>query len=482
MKINIIQKLSKRTGTLILPFFKEKVDYDHIALLSGIRARPDFTGEAEERIILYHPEKKIKIFLLGLGENKPTNPSSKYFRKLAFKDHAKWKDSFVSLDLSHLPKDLVFQSIQGIVLAGYSIGVFKTSKETKNHFSTDKFQMDIIHQSKSAKQLANEAIHTASTQIEMMKLINSPANQKTPEYIADYVTRSGKAHGYNVKISKVAALKTQGLHALLAVGQGSANPPVLIQMEYKPKKSSKKPVLGLVGKGITFDTGGLSIKSSQNLHYMKSDMGGAAAVIGAIELAAKLKLNLHIVGIIPSAENSVDAKSIRPGDVINSHSGKTIEIIDTDAEGRLILADGLSFIQKKYQPETIIDLATLTGSCVMTFGYSAGGLFSNNETLAKQLMEIGQEVNERLWQLPLWEDYDEDIASDIADVRNYSGKPLAGAITAAKFLEYFVKDHPNWAHMDIAGVAFGNSDFTKMKSASGYGVRLLVEYMKTLIN
>jgi leucyl aminopeptidase len=481
MTINIILNLTKASGTLILPFYKDKVDYDYIALVSGNNHRPDFSGDADEKLVLYHPEKDLKVFLVGLGQKKPNNPSAKYFRQLAFKNHAKWKGNSLTLDLSHLPEELVFEAVQGITLAGYTMGVFKTSKEAGDNFSTKKLRLDIIHKSKSAKELATEAMQTASTQIEMMKLVNSPANQKTPEYLADYAVQSGKTHGFQVKVLKAAALKKENLYAVLAVGQGSANPPVFIEMEYKPKKSSKRPALGLVGKGITFDTGGLSIKSSQNLHYMKSDMGGAAAVIGAIELAAKLKLNIHIVGIVPSAENSVDAHSFRPGDVINSHSGKTIEIIDTDAEGRLILADGLSYIQKKYKPETIIDLATLTGSCVMTFGYATGALFSNNDNLAKQLMKVGQKTNEKLWQLPLWEEYDDDISSDIADVRNYSGKPLAGAITAAKFLEFFVKDHPNWAHMDIASVAFGDSEFTKMKSATGYGIRLLVEYMKTLI-
>jgi leucyl aminopeptidase len=239
--------------------------------------------------------------------------------------------------------------------------------------------------------------------------------------------------------------------------------------------------LGLVGKGVTFDTGGLSIKKATNMHYMKSDMGGAAAVLGAMELVARLKLRMNIDAVIPVAENSVDAKSIRPGDVIGSYAGKSIEVIDTDAEGRLILADGLSYIQQQSDPEMLVDLATLTGSCVATLGYHAAGLFSNNDPLADQLTIAGELSGARVWRLPIWESYADELQSDVADIKNLSGQPVAGAITAAKFLEAFVREKQQWAHLDIAGVAFGSTDHAKMKSATGYGVRLLLEFIKSLI-
>ena len=214
------------------------------------------------------------------------------------------------------------------------------------------------------------------------------------------------------------------------------------------------------------------------MHYMKSDMGGAAAVLGTMEACAKLQLPVHLVGIVPSTDNCVDAKSVKPGDVINSYSGKTIEIIDTDAEGRLILADGLAYLNKNYQPEVMIDLATLTGSSVRALGYQAGALFSNNQKLSDQLFQTGMSTGERLWPLPLWEEYRSDMDSDVADIANFSGKPIAGAITAAKFLEFFTKQHPAWAHLDIAGVAFGNSGLSKHKSATGYGIRLLISFLE----
>ena len=186
-------------------------------------------------------------------------------------------------------------------------------------------------------------------------------------------------------------------------------------------------------------------------------------------------------GVVPATDNSVDAKSIKPGDVINSYDGKTIEVIDTDAEGRLILADGLAYLVKNFKPHVLIDLATLTGSCIRTLGTYAGGLFSNNENLANELIKASTNSGERLWQFPLWEDYKKEIKSDVADVKNYSGNPSAGAITAAKFLEAFIQNHKEWAHMDIAGVAVSDSEFSSQKSATAFGIRLLLQYLDQLI-
>ncbi|MFN3380336.1 MAG: leucyl aminopeptidase family protein, partial [Runella zeae] len=288
---------------------------------------------------------------------------------------------------------------------------------------------------------------------------------------------SGTKYGYLVKVYDEIECAEMGLQALLGVSAGSKNPPRFIVLEYKHPEATQK--IGLVGKGVTFDTGGVSLKQSTNMHYMKSDMGGAAAVLGTIELAAKLQLPVHVIGVIPSTENSIDGLALKPGDVIGSFSGKTIEVIDTDAEGRLILADGLSYIIKNFQPDVLIDLATLTGSCVATLGYHAAGMFTNNEKLAASLYHSGQQTGEKLWRLPLWDDYKDELKSDVADVKNFHGKPFAGAIVAAKFLEVFVDKHPSWAHLDIAGTAFGDSEFGTMKSSTAYGVRLLIEWLRT---
>lgn len=210
-------------------------------------------------------------------------------------------------------------------------------------------------------------------------------------------------------------------------------------------------------------------------------MAGAAAVLGTVELAARLKLPIRVIGVVPATENSVDGNALKPGDVINSYAGKTIEVIDTDAEGRLILADGLSYAVREFKPDIIIDLATLTGSIIQTLGYHAAGLFTANDQLAEQLLKAGEIVSERLWRLPMWDDYKDEIDSEIADVKNFHGKPMAGAIVAAKFLEVFTEKHPAWAHLDIAGTAFHESEFAPGKMGTGYGVRLLRRFLENLV-
>ena len=314
----------------------------------------------------------------------------------------------------------------------------------------------------------------------MLDLMNAPANYKTPQTLADWTVASGRQFGYAVTVLEKAELEKQKLGALLSVSAGSEAPPVLIIAEYKPADATNALTVGLVGKGVTFDTGGLSIKPSTSMHLMKSDMGGAAAVLGALEVAAKLNLPIHVIGIVPATENSVDSRSTKPGDVITSYTGKTIEIIDTDAEGRVILADGLGYMIRHYQPDILIDLATLTGSVIAALGLHAGGMFTQNDELARQLTQAADQTGERLWRMPLWDEYKEDVKSDVADVKNFSGKPLAGSISAAKFLEVFTDEHPAWAHLDIAGMAFADSEFGTQKNATGFGIRLLIAYLQTL--
>ncbi|MGB5323418.1 leucyl aminopeptidase family protein, partial [Lutimonas sp.] len=358
-------------------------------------------------------------------------------------------------------------------MATYEIGQFKSEQKKEANINTVFFSKNDISNTLKEGQSIGRTINRIKA------LIDAPANYKTPEYLANWTKDSARKFEYKCTVLNKTDLEEQGFGAVLAVGQGSVNPPVVIVSEYKGKPG-KQIDLGLVGKGITFDTGGISIKSSTNLHYMKSDMGGAAAILGVMELVAKLKLNINLVAIVTSAENAVDGKSYRPSDVITSYSGKTIEIIDTDAEGRLVLADGLSYMIKHFNPKQVIDLATLTGSCVQTLGYSAAGMFTNSDKMAKTMSAIGYEVNERVWRLPLFDDFESDLHSDIADLRNFSGKPIAGAITAAKFLEAFTNSHKQWMHLDMSGVSFGDSAYSKMKCASGYGVQLVTNYIKTL--
>ena len=306
-------------------------------------------------------------------------------------------------------------------------------------------------------------------------MVDLPPNVLTPEYLANWAEEKAKSLKIKTTVFDEEKAEKEGLEAFLAVGRGSAKPSKFIIIEYR--HADAKFHLGLVGKGVTFDTGGLNIKTAGMVH-MKSDMGGAAAVLAATQLIADLELPINLTTIVPSVENAVDKDAYLPSEVIGSHAGLSIEVIDTDAEGRLILADGLSYMVKNYAPDQLIDFATLTGSSVGTFGYECGALFANEDTFSKAIQEAGLATGEKVWPLPLWEAYRSEMDSEIADIKNYHGKPIAGAITAAKFLEAFTHEHPKWAHMDIAGVAFGDTEFSKTKSGTAFGVGLLLKFIE----
>ena len=475
MNISILDQFDEKAADLIIAFPKNKKDNELVRKFTDLYNEDDFTAEAKETIYLYQKNGLNKILLLGLGEIKDQPRSAAYFRSCIFQNKKKLNKTLAVL-VSHLDDYHVFNAVNGVMIGLKKNGVFKQEKE-----KSPVENLIFITNQKNHHKVIEEAKQYTETQLELMHLVDMPSNIKTPEYIGQMVLDSARQYGYKAEVLNKTQLEKLGLKALLSVGQGSVNPPVLIVAEYKPDvPDGTLKTIGLVGKGISFDTGGISIKPSANMGYMKSDMGGAAAVIGTIELAAKLKLNAHIIAIIPSAENSVDALSIRPGDIIGSYSGKSIEVIDTDAEGRLILADGLAYLLKNYKPEYIVDIATLTGSIIQTLGYHAAGLFTQNDELAQMMSEAGETVFERVWRLPVWDDYMGDMQSDMADIKNLSGKPVAGAITAAKFVEYFTENHDKWAHLDIAGVAFSDSEFTKQRAATGFGIRLLYEFIKKL--
>ena len=273
-------------------------------------------------------------------------------------------------------------------------------------------------------------------------------------------------------------IQKEGLHALLAVNQGSEIPPTFTIMEYRPKEPIA--TIGLVGKGLMFDTGGLNIKV-QAMVNMKCDMAGGATVAAVVEAAARLELPIAVIGIVPATDSCVDSRSFRPSDIISSYSGLSIEIIDTDAEGRLVLADGLSYMKRHYNPDVMIDMATLTGSVIGTLGFKAAGFMTHNDTLAQELYAAGQATQEKVWRLPLWEDYDSEVKSEIADLKNHHSSPFAGAIVAGKFLEAFVENHETWAHIDVAGTTFLDTEFAKGKSATAYGLRLIIKYLENKI-
>jgi leucyl aminopeptidase len=299
-----------------------------------------------------------------------------------------------------------------------------------------------------------------------------PGNTCTPTFLGEAARELAKRYGMGITVLDKAAIQKEGMDALMAVAQGSAQEPRFIAIEYQG--SDDQPIV-LVGKGVTFDTGGISIKPAMSMEEMKFDMSGAAAVLGTFEMLGRLRPAVHVVGLIPSAENMPSGTAYRPGDVVGSHFGKTIEVINTDAEGRLLLADALSYA-RRYKPAAVVDAATLTGAVVSALGHSAIGLMGNDDALMEELREAGERAGERAWPLPLWDDYRDLIKSDIADVKNSGGRP-AGSITAGWFLKEFVEGY-RWAHLDIAGTAYSDrDDATRVKGPTGMAVRLFAEFV-----
>ncbi len=302
-------------------------------------------------------------------------------------------------------------------------------------------------------------------------LSNLPGNICTPSYLASQARKLGKQHNkLSIKILEEAEMKKLGMGALLSVSRGSRQPAKLITLEYKGAKKSVKPVV-LVGKGLTFDAGGISIKPAQAMDEMKYDMCGGATVIGVMRAVAEMALPINLVGVVPSSENLPDGDANKPGDIVTSMSGQTIEILNTDAEGRLILCDALTYCDR-YKPDVVIDLATLTGACIVALGHQTQAVLGNNEPLIKDLIKAGEQVGDRAWQLPLWEEYQQQLDSNFADMANIGGR-TAGTITAACFLSRYTKDY-DWAHMDIAGTAWVSGTD---KGATGRPVPLLMQYL-----
>ena len=299
---------------------------------------------------------------------------------------------------------------------------------------------------------------------------NLPPNVCTPSYLADQARELAKRYRMKLTVLERADMERLGMHTLLSVAQGSAQPPKFITLEHRGGPKKMKPV-ALVGKGITFDTGGISLKPAGEMDEMKFDMCGAASVLGTMKAVGEMKLPVNVVGAIPTTENMPGGRATRPGDIVKSLSGQTVEILNTDAEGRLILCDALTYVER-FQPAAVIDIATLTGACVIALGHVATGLFANDPALAREITAAGETAQDRVWQMPLWDDYQEQLKSNFADFANIGGRP-AGAVTAACFLARFTKRY-KWAHLDIAGTAWKSG---KEKGATGRPVPLLTQFL-----
>ena len=460
--------------------------------IAQLIAEGEITGEpATITVVHNHPSngsaglKARRVAVVGLGKSTETEVDRLEHVRVAAAIAARKArdlklDSFATVVHGAgagglAPEAAARATMESSILALYRYEQFKEA--TKSHHEVSSFT--VVEQdagrAQQFEQLAKLVSETCAAVIKVRDLSVGPGNFVTPTYLGDTAREVAEKYGLEITIWGKDELRAHGMNAILAVNAGSAQPPVFVAMKYTAAGARK--TLAVVGKGITFDSGGISIKGADGMEYMRHDMTGAATVIGFLQLAAAGKLPVNVVGVFAATENLPSGTAYKPGDVFKAYNGKTMEIVNTDAEGRVILSDSLAYAVEQ-KPDAIIDFATLTGACQIALGDHATGLMSNNQALADQVLAAGERSGDRCWQLPLWKVYGEQIKTSMADVRNTGGR-RAGAITAGLFLKEFVGDVP-WVHLDIAGTAWDTGREYVGKGPTGYGVRLLIDLARSL--
>ncbi|MGE0821401.1 MAG: leucyl aminopeptidase [Candidatus Binatia bacterium] len=442
-------------------------------------ARSGFSGKDGETLICPTQGQLPSRVLLLVGLGKADSIDTGTWRRGAGKVHREAKSQGAKqvawfFSNGSASPDVCGAVVEGTLLSGYVFEKYKSEKNGKPGIDTLTFVGPELQSSSAVAQAVNTAQKVIPGVFLARDLINEPASVSTPSYLADTAAKLLRGKGLKGEIWGPAKIKAAKMSGLLAVARGSLEEPRFIKLSYTPTGKAKKKI-ALVGKGLTFDSGGLSLKPPKSMETMKHDMSGGATVLGVMSVIAQLKPQVQVTGYVPATENMPSGTAQKPGDIIRYSNGKTVEVLNTDAEGRLILADALiNAVQDK--PDVIIDLATLTGACIIALGGQVAGLFSNNDELAETLMNCSKETGEPLWRLPLVKEYKDDIKSSIADIKN-TGGGNAGAIAAALFLQEFVGDVP-WAHLDIAGPAFTEKESAYTpKGGTGFGVRTLVRYL-----
>ncbi len=490
VKISIENSAKKKTSLLCV-FTLEKSSkiiglpkFDVSTTSSINQSLKDMDGKLGKLSIIHTPGKKSiqRILLAGIGkEEEMTKDTIRTVSgKIAQKARElKLKEFSIVAPPSFVTESnsAITQIIEGTKMALYKFDKFKSEKLDHVLDLTIIISKSnkILQSAKIAEIVANGAIFTKS-------IANLPPNECTPTTLANFAKTISKKNKMKCKIISEPELKKQGFGGISAVGKGSKNEPKLIVMEHNHGRKEGKPII-LVGKAVTFDTGGISLKPGASMDEMKFDKCGGCTVLGIMKAVSELKIPINVIGIIPSVENMPSGESYRPGDIIKLYSGKTAEILNTDAEGRLILADALAYGEKQYAPKAIIDFATLTGACIVALGTNIAAITSNDEKLTKKINDASKRTTEEVWELPLNQDYMNMIKSDVADMKNVGIGRAAGTITAAAFLKNAIEKTP-WTHIDIAGVAW-TQGATKEKSynpkgATGFGVRLILDYLQNL--
>ena len=455
-------------------------------IIAQILHHRDIVGETGETLMLYHlPNTRCeRVLLVGCGDKQEFSDSAYRKATQAAAKHlqnsgATQANSFL-IDLPLKNRDRAWKVRQAIISTEDALYSFEQTKSTKKKPRPALENFTLMSSDRDERSNVKQALAEGKAIADGMSLTkdlgNLPGNICTPTYLAERAKAIKKGNSrLEIDIMDEAEMEKQGMGALLSVSRGSEQPAKLITLKYRGATRETKPIV-LVGKGITFDTGGISIKPSEAMDEMKFDMCGAASVLGTVLACSQMELEINLVGIIASAENMPGGRASKPGDIITTLSGQTVEILNTDAEGRLVLCDALSYAER-FKPAAVIDIATLTGACIIALGHHPSGLMSNHEPLAKKLLKAGQTSGDRVWQLPLWKDYQEQLESNFADMANIGGRP-AGSITAACFLSRFTNKY-HWAHLDIAGTAWQSG---KEKGATGRPVSLLTHYLMDRVN
>ena len=489
ISVNTTSITSQRSACLVVGIFERRklsstaaeLDSATNGYLSSILQKGDMEGKVGQTLLLHTVEAipAKRVLLVGCGKEKDfatgqykkaVAAAVKSLKEYNVRDAVFYLTDLSSKDLSHAQR--IKLTAQAIHLGCYQFNQLKT-KNGKPKIPLQKAILNVAQKSQLARaRLAVSMGNAVALGVNTARdLGNLPGNICTPSYLANTAQKNAKRYpDMKVKVLKQKDMEELKMGALLSVAKGSRQPPRLIIIEYYGGKKDDKPI-ALVGKGITFDSGGISIKPSASMDEMKFDMCGAASVLGTMVTIGELKLPINVVGIVPTCENMPDGAANKPGDIVTSMSGQTIEVLNTDAEGRLILCDALTY-SEQFKPRAVIDIATLTGACVVALGKHPCGLLSNNEALAEDLLEAGKLSDDRAWQLPLWEEYQDQLKSNFADMANIGG-PQAGTITAACFLSRFT-EKLKWAHLDIAGVAWESGH---NKGATGRPVPLLSQYL-----
>jgi leucyl aminopeptidase len=446
------------------------------AMIKRAAAANQFKGKTGSALDFLAPEGLKASRLIVIGTGKSSDLKDYDFRKLGGAAAGKLRPGGEAVTIiAELPSGAMKPEqtaavASGVRLRAYKFDRYKTRKKDGDEAALNGEISFAVSDVSAARKAFVPEDHIADGVIVARDLVNEPPNVLFPVEFARRASQLKKL-GVDIDVLDVKAMTKLGMGALLGVGQGSARPSRTVIMRWNGGKKGDQPV-AFVGKGVCFDTGGISIKPSASMEDMKGDMGGAACVVGLMHALAARKARANVIGAIGLVENMPDGNAQRPGDIVTSMSGQTIEIINTDAEGRLVLADVLWYVAKKFKPKFMVDLATLTGAILVALGTEYAGLFSNNDELAERLTGVGQETGERVWRMPLGPEYDKQIDSQFADMKN-TGTRNGGSITAAQFLQRFVDDTP-WAHLDIAGTAMGAPKTDINQSwGSGYGVRLL---------